>query len=118
MKTLGNILWFFFGGLETALMWLVFGLLWCVTIVGIPFGRRCFRIAGYSLQPIGKIVNTEFGKHPVANTVSLIFGGGILALFDLIVGLLWVVTIIGIPYGLQSFRFAELACFPFGSYVY
>lgn len=118
MKAVGNILWFLFGGLETALLWLVFGLVWCVTIVGFPYGLRCFRLAGFSLQPMGKIINTDFGQHPAANVIFLIFGGGVLALVYLIVGFLWCATIVGVPFGLQCFKFAEPACFPFGSYVY
>ena len=38
MKTIGNILWFLFGGLIGGLSWVLAGCLWCITIVGIPVG--------------------------------------------------------------------------------
>ena len=45
MKTLGNILWFLFTGLECAIAWFLLGIIWCITIIGIPFGRQCFKMA-------------------------------------------------------------------------
>ena len=69
-------------------------------------------------RPMGKIVNTDFEEHPVLNSVWVVCGGFLIALLYLIVGFLWCASIIGIPFGLQSFKFAELACFPFGAYVY
>lgn len=53
MKILGNILWFIFGGFINALMWFFSGLLWCITIVGIPYGRQCFKFAKLSMLPFG-----------------------------------------------------------------
>ena len=45
-------------GLWMALGNAAFGLLWCLTIVGIPFGKQFFKIAKLSLTPFGaKIVN-------------------------------------------------------------
>ena len=54
MTFIGNILWFAFGGIWLGLSWGVAGLLCCCTIVGIPFGVACFRIAGFSFCPFGK----------------------------------------------------------------
>lgn len=51
-----NILWLIFGGLWAWLMHLFFGLLLCVTIIGIPFGKQHFKMAGLSLAPFGKEV--------------------------------------------------------------
>ena len=56
MKTLGNILWIVLGGLPLAVSWAVAGLLCCITIVGIPLGKQCFKIAGLALTPFGKHV--------------------------------------------------------------
>ena len=36
MKLIGNLLWLVFGGLLSALAWAITGLLWCITILGIP----------------------------------------------------------------------------------
>ena len=43
MSTLGNILWFIFGGFFSGLAWVFSGLIWCITIIGIPYGRQCFK---------------------------------------------------------------------------
>ena len=53
MSLLGNILWLIFGGLLSGLGWILAGALWCVTIVGIPFGLQFFKLAKLSLAPFG-----------------------------------------------------------------
>ena len=53
MNTLGNILWFIFGGLFSGILWLLAGLIWCITIIGIPFGKQFFKLAQLSLMPFG-----------------------------------------------------------------
>ena len=54
MKTLGNILWFLFGGLAGGLAWIFAGCLWCITVVGIPIGKQCFKFASLAFFPFGK----------------------------------------------------------------
>ena len=54
MKTIGNIVWFICGGFLAALMWLMSGLICCVTVVGIPLGKQCFKFARLSAAPFGK----------------------------------------------------------------
>ncbi len=117
MKTIANIIWFILVGLWTAIGWFLLGCLLCITIIGIPFGRQCFKAAGLTLAPFGKDVNMNFGKHPIANALWAIFFGWELALGYLISGLVFCVTIIGIPVGLQSFKLAKLALFPFGARI-
>ena len=56
MKTLGNILWFLLTGLFSALAWFFLGLIWCITIVGIPFGKQCFKLAALAAVPFGASV--------------------------------------------------------------
>lgn len=53
MNTLGNILWFIFGGLFSGILWMLAGLIWCITIIGIPFGKQFFKLAQLSLMPFG-----------------------------------------------------------------
>ena len=53
MKLLGNLLWCLLGGLVSALSWALAGLLWCITIVGIPWGRQHFKLAKLALLPFG-----------------------------------------------------------------
>ena len=117
MKTLGNILWLIFTGLISALSWFVLGLLWCVTIIGIPFGRECFKIAHLTLWPFGREADAEFSRHTVANVIWLIFCGLGLAIGYCIAGLIWCVTVIGIPFGMQCFKLAKLSLMPFGAVI-
>ena len=56
MKTIGNILWFVFGGFISGLLWLITGLLCCIAVVGIPAGMQCFKFARLSFWPFGKEV--------------------------------------------------------------
>ena len=46
---LGNFMWVVFGGLQSAIVWLIAGLLCCITIVGIPCAHQCFKLSGLSL---------------------------------------------------------------------
>lgn len=51
-----NVLWFFTGGLVLGISWFLAGLLWCITIVGIPWGLQCFKFAKLALMPFGSRV--------------------------------------------------------------
>lgn len=115
MKTLGNILWFILTGLWAAIAYFLLGILWCITIIGIPFGKQCFKIAKLIIWPIGKEVNTNFDKHPIANIIWILLGGLEIAVGFLIAGVLWCITIIGIPFGKQCFKLARLSLIPFGA---
>lgn len=118
MKIIGNILWFIFGGFINFLLWSLVGILWCITIVGIPVGTQCFKFAKLSLNPFGKKIINEGGAGSLLlNILWLIFGGFELALTFLIEGLLLFCTIIGIPFALQQFKFTKLALFPFGAQI-
>lgn len=118
MKTIGNILWFIFTGLASALACFFIGLVWCITIIGIPFGKQCFKMAGLFLWPFGKIVRSNFGAHPIANILWIIFGGVELAIGFVFVGIIWCITIIGIPFGKQCFKLAALSIAPFGATIH
>ena len=117
MKTIGNVLWFIFTGLESAIAWFLLGLLWCVTVIGIPFGLQAFKMARLSVWPMGTTVNTDFGKHPIANVIWLVFGGLFLGIGFFFAGVIWCITIIGIPFGKQCFKLAKLGLTPFGATV-
>ena len=117
MKLIGNILWFFLTGLGSAIGWFFLGILWCITIIGIPFGKQAFKMAKLSLFPFGKKVNSNFSKHPIANAIWIVFGGFSIALGFLFAGIFWCITIIGIPFGKQCFKLAKLSLAPFGAVV-
>ena len=121
MKTLGNILWIVLGGIAIAVMYYIVGLLLCVTIVGIPFGVQLFKLGTYSLWPFGHaLVNGP--KEPgclsvVMNLLWILLGWWEIALMHLSAGLLFCITIIGIPFGLQHFKMAIGSIFPFGKEI-
>ncbi|MCL2707280.1 MAG: YccF domain-containing protein [Dehalococcoidia bacterium] len=118
MKTIGNIIWFIFGGLAMAFGWLIIGALWCVSIIGIPIGLQAFKIARLALFPFGKkVIYGRGAGNLILNMLWLIFGGICLAVGSFIVGCLYCITIIGIPFGKQHFKLAKLALMPFGASI-
>lgn len=56
LSLLMNVIWLFLGGFAICISHLVFGLVLCITIIGIPFGRQHFKLAGLALAPFGKTV--------------------------------------------------------------
>lgn len=118
MRLIGNIIWMLLGGIWTALAWLVLGIVFYVTIVGMPLGRQCFKMATLTLAPFGKTI-TYGGDAPsvVANVFWVILAGIPMAFMYLVAGVLNCITIIGIPFGLQSFKMAKLSFLPFGARV-
>jgi uncharacterized membrane protein YccF (DUF307 family) len=115
MRLLGNLLWMLFGGLFCALEWVLVGLLLCVTIIGIPWGKQCFKLAGLSLDPFGKkITREDTAAGLLGNIIWIVIFGWEMALTDLVLGLLMCITIIGIPFGKQFFKLAEVSLLPFG----
>lgn len=118
MGLLGNLLWFLLGGWAVGLGWVITGALWCLTIVGIPIGVQCFKFAGLAFWPFGKEVAYGGGAVSLlANILWLIFSGIPMALADAALGLVFCLTIVGIPFGLQCFKLAKLALMPFGASV-
>ncbi|MGM0446613.1 MAG: YccF domain-containing protein, partial [Bacillota bacterium] len=59
LSLIGNIIWIIFGGLIEAIGWVIAGILLSITIIGIPFGMQCFKIAGVQLAPFGKDIVTD-----------------------------------------------------------
>lgn len=49
-----NVIWFFVGGIWIALTHLVFGILLCITVIGIPFGRQHFKMMALAFTPFGR----------------------------------------------------------------
>lgn len=119
MKILGNILWLMLGGFICWLGWICIGILWCITIIGIPVGLQCFKLASITIWPFGKEIVTHIGVGSIVmNMLWLLFGGLLLAIGYIASGLLLCVTVVGIPFGLQSFKLSRMALFPFGSQAY
>ncbi|MBW6409513.1 YccF domain-containing protein [Clostridium weizhouense] len=119
MSCLGNIIWFIFGGFINAIGWFFTGIVWCITIVGIPIGLQCFKMAGLQLAPFGKeIVETDNSATSfLLNILWIIFGGLALCIANLISAFFLCITIIGIPFAVQSLKLAKLSLMPFGKEV-
>lgn len=118
MTLLGNILWMVFGGIFTALYWFIAGCLFSITIIGIPLGRQAFKMASLTLAPFGKTIEYGGGAPSlIANIIWLVLAGLPMAVSYLLAGVFNCITIIGIPFGLQSFKMAKLSLLPFGARV-
>jgi uncharacterized membrane protein YccF (DUF307 family) len=121
MNLLANFVWLVFGGLWSALGYLVGGLLLCLTIVGIPFGLQCFKLAGVVLWPFGREIISDPSDTgcltTLLNLIWLLCGGIWTALNHLVFGVLLCLTIIGIPFGRMHFKLIEVSLMPFGKRV-
>ena len=118
MRLIGNILWIIFGGFISALGWLLTGCLWCITIIGIPVGLQCFKLASISLNPFGKEIRYEGEAVSfLLNVIWFLVSWWLLALGNFLLGLVLCITIVGIPFGKQFFKIAKLALRPFGAVV-
>ena len=94
------------------------GIAMCITIIGIPLGIQCFKIAGFVIFPFGKKIHYSGGAGKlILNIIWIVLCGWELALASLGMGLIWCITIVGIPFGLQSFKLAKLAFMPFGARI-
>lgn len=121
MNIILNFIWFVFGGFLIAFEYLFSSLLLMITIVGIPFGVQTLKLAVAAVFPFGVEVvpNSSSGGclSVLMNILWILFGGIGIALSHLGLGILFCITIIGIPFGLQHFKLAGLALFPFGKSV-
>lgn len=121
MKLLGNILWLVLGGLVIALIYFFVGLLMCLTIIGIPFGFQLFKLGVYALWPFGhELVNgpNEPGcLSVVMNLIWILVGWWEVSLIHLVCGLVFCITVVGIPFGIQHFKMAISTIFPFGKEI-
>ncbi len=119
MRLLLNLLWIVFGG--GFIIWLEYvfvGILLCITVVGIPFGVQCFKIAGLGLFPFGKDIEYQRGVAvfgTLGNILWFVLAGIWICISHLTLALGLAVTIIGIPFAIQHLKLALLALWPFGS---
>lgn len=121
MKTLGNIIWVVFGGIFIAIEYIIASLFLMVTIVGIPFGIQTIKLASLSLFPFGAKIERKknsSGCLSISMNVIWFFVGGLpIVITHLLFGVLFYITIIGIPFGNQHFKLMKLAFSPFGKKI-
>jgi len=117
MSFLGNILWFILGGFITAALYFLAGLLMCITIIGIPFGVQLFKFGVFALMPFGHEVSTKDSSGcltMVFNVLWILCGWWEIAIVHAVCGLIFCITIVGIPFGVQHFKIAMYSLLPFG----
>lgn len=128
LNTLLNILWFILGGWSMFLLWCLAGVIMVLTLIGIPFARACFRIGIFSAWPFGyEVANRAAvtGREDIGtgslgvagNIIWLILAGWWLALAHIIAAVLFCLTLIGIPFGLQHIKLAQLSLMPIGKTI-
>jgi uncharacterized membrane protein YccF (DUF307 family) len=119
MSLLGNILWIILGGgIFICLEYMIGGLLLCLTVIGIPFGVQCFKLAILGLLPFGREIgytkNATGCLATLMNVLWIVLGGIWITVTHLIFAVLCAITIIGIPFARQHLKLANVALTPFG----
>ena len=118
MNLLGNLIWLIFGGIFIAIEYFISSIILFITIIGIPFGIQTMKLAVLALWPFGKKVvykNRESSfLWTLMNIIWFFIGGIWISLSHLIFGIIFSITIIGIPFGKQHFKLAGIALTPFG----
>ena len=118
MKILGNIIWVLFGGFFIALEYFVSSIGLFITIIGIPFGIQTLKLGVLALWPFGsQVVDLPQSSGCLSflmNVIWFFIGGIWIFLSHLLFGLIFCITVIGIPFGLQNFKLARLSITPFG----
>lgn len=118
MKLIGNIIWVVFGGLLISIEYIIGSLILMLTIIGIPFGIQTLKLASLAIWPFGRTTRAHQRAsgcmYIIMNLLWLITGGIPIVITHCVIGLLFCITIIGIPFGLQHFKLANMAITPFG----
>jgi uncharacterized membrane protein YccF (DUF307 family) len=117
VRLLLNVLWLVLAGLWMFLGYVFVGILWCLTIIGIPFGIASIRIGLFALWPFGRTIVDKPGAgvgSGIGNVLWFIFSGIWLAIGHAVTGALLCVTIIGIPLGLANFKLIPISLWPLG----
>lgn len=121
MKFLGNLVWLVLGGLLVSIIYILSGLVLCITVVGIPFGLQLIKFGRYAFWPFGHEVVNRNGEPGclsiVMNLVWILLGWWEVAIVHLVFGLLFCITIVGVPFGIQHFKLALASVFPFGKEI-
>jgi len=112
-----NVIWLVLAGFWLAIGYFIAGIIACILIITIPFGKASFRIGLYALWPFGRTVQRRGDAgvgSAIGNVIWFIFAGWWLALEQIIVGVLLCITIIGIPLGIGSFKMVPISLAPLG----
>ena len=108
MRTAGNAIWFICGGIVMGLAWGILGCVFMISIIGIPWAKASFVIAGFTFFPFGKeaISRSELTREEdigtgiagmLGNIIWFILAGIWLAIGHVSSAIMCFITIIGIP---------------------
>lgn len=128
LRIILNVLWLIFGGLEMAVAWWIAALVFAITIIGLPWARAAFNIGVYTLWPFGSEAvrrdaltgREDIGTGPLGmlgNILWFILAGWWLALGHILIGLMWAITIIGLPFAVVHLKLIPITLFPIGMTV-
>ena len=71
-----NIIWILVGGIWISLSHLAFGVLLCITVIGIPFGLQHFKLAGLALTPFGAFPVEDLLERRLYNKYNTVWSFG------------------------------------------
>lgn len=117
MRLVLNVLWLVLSGFWMFLAYMCVAVLWCLTVIGIPFGLASFRIGLFALWPFGRTVAQKPGAGAgsgIGNIFWFVLAGLWLAIGHAVTGVLLCITVIGIPLGLANFKLIPISLFPLG----
>ncbi len=128
MAAVGNLIWVLIAGWVLALAWLLAAVVSAISIVLLPMTPATLKLALFSLLPFGRelvdkrlldgrstrVDQTTRGS---LNIIWLVLVGWWLALFLALYGIVLCLTVIGFPFGVQAFKLAGAALWPFGKEV-
>jgi uncharacterized membrane protein YccF (DUF307 family) len=120
LRLLLNLIWLVVQGWILALAYLVAGVIACLLVVTIPFGIASFRLAAFVVWPFGRTTVRAPGAglaSAVGNLLWFLVAGWWLAVIHVLSGIAFCLTIIGIPFGVASFKLAAVGLFPLGKRV-
>jgi uncharacterized membrane protein YccF (DUF307 family) len=120
-----NILWVLTGGLWMAVAWLIAAAIMAITIIGLPWARAAFTIAGYTLLPFGHVAlrrdevegREDIGTGPLGllgNLIWLVLAGWWLAIGHIATAIALAATVVGIPFAWAHLKLTVLSLWPIG----
>lgn len=117
MRLFMNILWFLLLGVTYFLLYVILGIVLCLTLVFIPAGIKCFKGAWLALKPFGCTVEVDPSDSLVRNILWDCTIGVSFTWFSAVMGAVFCLTIIGIPFGRQCFKIMKYSYAPYGAVI-
>ena len=120
LRVVLNVVWLVLFGWASALSFAIAALVMTVLVVTIPFGIASWRLALYTLWPFGRTLvpgPTAGTASALGNVLWFVLAGVWIFLGHVAAAVGFVVTIIGIPWGIAAFRTGVAALAPLGKQI-